>query len=267
MPTLESFRRAQPGGCELFVPEPPGELSTAILAGTYELNELELVGRLVQPGMHVIDVGAHVGAYALRLAALVGETGSVTAIEPLPDHADCLLAGAEANGFRERVEALRVAAAECSGERDLATGTSPNEASHAFLIPTDGDLVSSTASRRVPVARLDDVARRRPVAFIKIDVEGAESLVIRGASQLLADDRPIVLMELHPRLMRVVSRETPAALIAAMAGLGYECRLVGAGVAMERIDDTPSNGITAVVFLPVIAGANAPAPCTERASV
>jgi hypothetical protein len=83
-----------------------------------------------------------------------------------------------------------------------------------------------------------------------VDVEGAEGRALRGASRLLEHSRPTLLVELHPHLLPMVSGETPAALIAWMASLDYECRLLGAGRPGPRISDTLSNGVTSAVFLP-----------------
>ena len=104
--------------------------------------------------------------------------------------------------------------------------------------------------RHVPMTTLDDCIVRRPVGFIKLDAEGAESLVVRGARCVLADDRPIVLADLHPHLMAQLDAVTAEGLIADMARRGYECRLLGAGVPGDAIATVPSRGVTPVVFAP-----------------
>src|ERR1051325_7247595 len=62
----------------------------------------------------------------------------------------------------------------------------------------------------VPVLTLDSYGVKRPVAFIKIDIEGNELLAFRGARNLLIEDRPIILSELHPAQLMEVSHATPA---------------------------------------------------------
>ena len=52
---------------------------------------------------------------------------------------------------------------------------------------------------------LDDYSVRRPVALIRIDVEGAEPQAMRGAERLLREDRPVILSELHPYQLQAVS--------------------------------------------------------------
>ena len=99
---------------------------------------------------------------------------------------------------------------------------------------------------------LDRLDLPRPVSFIKADIEGAEPLAFRGADALLRADRPVILSELHPLQLERVSGVTPAQFIAEMRARGYRCHLLGAGVAGEEIDDAPSNGVTSVVFLPML---------------
>ena len=96
---------------------------------------------------------------------------------------------------------------------------------------------------------IDDVVEGA-VRFIKVDVEGAEGRALRGASRLLEHSRPTLLVELHPHLLPMVSGETPAALIAWMASLDYECRLLGAGRPGPLVSDTPSIAVASAVFLP-----------------
>jgi hypothetical protein len=97
---------------------------------------------------------------------------------------------------------------------------------------------------------LDESIADRPVAFMKIDAEGAEALVLRGAQRLLVEDRPILLVDLHPRLMARLDGTTPEAMIATLHDIGYECRLLGAGIPGPSISDVYGPGVTTVIFQP-----------------
>ena len=96
---------------------------------------------------------------------------------------------------------------------------------------------------------LDAYPLPRPVSFIKIDVEGAEPQALRGASQLLREDRPVVISEVHPSQLERVSGMSPAGLIRQMHGLGYRCHLLGAGRLGKEIRDVHASGVTSVVFV------------------
>ena len=105
-------------------------------------------------------------------------------------------------------------------------------------------------TRQIRVVALDGYALRRPVSFIKIDVEGAEPQALRGAARLLREDRPVILSEVHPSQLKVVSGVTPAAFIAQMAEMRYRCHLLGAGVPGAEVEDVHTNGVESVVFVP-----------------
>ena len=73
----------------------------------------------------------------------------------------------------------------------------------------------------MPVVALDMLDIRRPVRFIKMDVEGAEPQVIRGAERILKDDRPVILSELHPTQLDRASGVSGDEFLAQMKALGY----------------------------------------------
>ena len=97
---------------------------------------------------------------------------------------------------------------------------------------------------------LDEYPLPRPISFIKIDVEGAEPPALRGAARLLREDRPVILSEVHPSQLKLVSGMTPAAFIAQVAELGYRCHLLGAGVPAAEVADVQTSGVESVVFVP-----------------
>jgi FkbM family methyltransferase len=240
-----------PDGLRLWVEAGDREIADPVLENRYELNELDFIRRTVGPGAHVLDLGAHIGTYTVRLASLVGSTGSVIAIEPHRRHVESLGRALRANDFLERVRIVEAAAADTSGSRDLIVSGPDLASCHAWLRPRGHLLGRDEIVESVETVALDDLLLRRPVSFIRIDVEGAEALALRGARRLLAADQPVVLVELHPHLLPLVSRVGPAECIAGMARLGYDCRLLGAGLPGAAVADTPSRVVTSVVFLPL----------------
>jgi FkbM family methyltransferase len=226
------------------------EIDEAIRAGCYERNEADFIRRSIHQGDTAIDLGAHVGVHTTLLAALVGAAGSVIAIEPTPVHVARLEAAARAAGVADRVRIVEAAAGDAPGERLLLVSAPGQSSHHAWLVPPGHATSPLEVVQPVRVVRVDDVPRRGRVSFMKIDVEGAESLALAGAAALLASDRPVLLVDLHPHLMPVVSGECPGDLITRLRALGYRCHLLGAGVPSTGIDDTPSNAVTPVVFLP-----------------
>lgn len=156
----------------------------------------------VGQGAIVMDVGANVGAYTLLFATWAGSSGRVFAFEPSVASRDGLERHLHLNGLSSRVSVRAEAVAEASGTvafRD--TGT-------------DGDnqilIAPHEHARAVPSVTVDDfcTAHRLAPDVIKIDVEGAELAVLRGARRTIAERRAqlSLFVELHPSLW---------------AGLGY----------------------------------------------
>ena len=123
----------------------------------------------------------------------------------------------------------------------------------AYLL-RDGTLpLPGNLRKNVPLVALDDVALRRPVRLIKMDVEGAEPQVIRGAARLLREDRPIILSELHPTQLERASGVGADAFLAELRGMGYRAHVLGGqgqvGAVLER---APAEALVSVVFLPAV---------------
>ncbi len=225
-------------------------VSLPILENRYELNELDFLRRTIKPGDRVIDLGAHIGGYTLRLAALVGPNGRVTAVEASAAHAEALGRSIADNAFHDRAEVVHAAAADVSGQDRLHHPSSGSSAHARLTVGSGGPAGDDEIVERIATIRVDELALVGPISFIKIDVEGSEGPALRGARGLLERDHPTVVVELHPSLSSRAGDDSPSGVIAWMATLGYECRVMGAGVAGTCIDDAPSNMVTSVVFLP-----------------
>lgn len=147
----------------------------------------------VRPGSTVLDVGANVGAYSLLFALWAGPSGRVIAFEPAPASVAGLREQLRLNGLSDRVEVVPSAVADVVGFASFEC---------------DGVSGSNAIVSRASGARLITVATTSIDAFcagrgvrpdvIKIDVEGAELDVLRGARQTLAVSSVEVFMELHP---------------------------------------------------------------------
>ena len=221
-----------------------------ILRGCFELNEIEFVRRTVEPGQHVVDAGAHIGLFAMHMAAAVGRSGSVHCFEPFDSNADCLELAIAENRFEGRVILERAAVGAADGTGQLVFAPATLNSGGAFIASPGAPVPPGHETRPIRVVALDAYALPRPISFIKIDVEGAEPQVLRGAARLLREDRPVILSEVHPSQLKLVSGISPAAFIAAVAELGYRCHLLGAGVPGAEVTDVQTSGVESVVFVP-----------------
>jgi FkbM family methyltransferase len=144
--------------------------------------------RVPQLGEVVFDLGANVGAFALAASRLVGPTGHVYCLEPVPGNTAALAKTIEKNGLTN-VTMIPKAIGETCGELLLHLGNKSTQHS-AFQDRGVGDLA-------VPVTTLDALSAElglSRVDFVKIDVEGMEAAVLRGASETLRRHKPFITM-------------------------------------------------------------------------
>ena len=190
---------------ETFVVRPFDRMSLAVfLERSYERLESEVARAAVAPGDVVIDVGSNIGYYAALLAPRVGESGAVLAVEPGPAAFAALVEAVTLLGLNN-VTPLNLALAEKPGRVALVVSLAGHDAQQG-LVRWAG-LRGPVTSVSVEADSLDAVCRRtgreRPIAFVKLDVEGSEAAVLRGASALLASlDRPIIMLEVNLLALR-----------------------------------------------------------------
>jgi FkbM family methyltransferase len=221
-----------------------------ILRGRYERDEITLVRGLLKPGDVAIDVGGHIGFFAMHMAAAVGPAGRVYAFEPLDTNANLLERSVAENGFQARVIVQRAAVGAATGTATLTFPLETLNSGGAYLLRDGTSALAGNERRDVPVVALDSLELRRPVRFIKMDVEGAEPLVLRGADRLLREDQPTILSELHPTQLQRASGMTADAFLAQIAATGYRAHRVEGGAVGARLEHAPDEALVSVVLLP-----------------
>lgn len=155
-----------------------------------EREQIAAAEALAPRGGLCFDVGANVGLYTLLLAR---HAAQVVAFEPAPRNLRHLWAHVQRNGL-DNVQVIPAAASDSQSMTGFETGRDPGR----------GHL-SDSAGQIVTTVRLDDVAARlgRMPDLIKIDVEGAEAAVLRGAIDILRHRRPTLLLSTHgPKVRR-----------------------------------------------------------------
>ena len=181
----------------------------ALLDGEYEPELVRLCAELVDPHRDAVDVGANVGLFSVLLAHHLPER-RVLAIEPSPAVVARLQANLVRNGVADRVPVFVGAASDQPGQVELSGipgkeeyGTIGRPAHPGIWAdaPDRGARIQSVSVMSQPLDALVEEHGLTP-GFIKVDVEGAENLVISGARQTLQQHRPIVLSELSDRLLR-----------------------------------------------------------------
>ncbi len=174
----------------------PLQLHAAFAAQRWETIEVETYRAFIDaiaPGAVVVDVGAHIGTYAMLAALKTGEGGRVIAYEPCEETRRYLLAHLDWNHVASRITVREVC---CGSETGTATFFFRDGAEGMnSLVPTEG-----FESAPMPVVTLDDEMRALGVvpAVIKIDVEGAEFEVLKGAEATLLSAHPTLFISVHP---------------------------------------------------------------------
>jgi FkbM family methyltransferase len=152
-----------------------------------------LVRETVRPGSVVWDIGADVGLFSFAAATAAGAGGHVLAVEPDTWLVGLLRRSAALPGDRAPVEILATAIGEATGVARFHVATRNRETSH---LAGFGHRADVRAVLPVPTLTLDALLAHTPAPdVLKIDVEGAELLVLRGARHLLATARPILICD------------------------------------------------------------------------
>lgn len=184
-----------------------------------EARDAERLASWVPSGGVVIDVGANVGFFTLKFARWVGPSGQVLAFEPEPRNVQYLIHALTAANLDARVTVIAAAAAERSGDAHLELNA---------LHPGDHKL--STSGLPITVTTLDrqvSTSGIERVDLVKIDVQGAERLVIAGAQQTLQRWHPALYVEVDER--NLAGYQTNAAqLIDELLALGYNAHTLDA---------------------------------------
>jgi FkbM family methyltransferase len=235
---MTSSRAARPGVSERVGPAIGAALTGVILRlvprtavrlfGRMEARRpqsaLVLLNGLLRPGDVAVDVGAHRGVFMDRMARIVGPTGHVHAFEPNPDSWRILSAvkGGSSNislhhtGVSDRAGSATLYRPRTKGARiDAMSSLSKHvdDASFAYdpvevgLEPLDAALA----------------AEPRRIALLKVDVEGHELAVFKGAEEVLSRSRPAILVEIEQRHQASDIRET----FAHLESRGYSGWFVG----------------------------------------
>ena len=166
----------------LAAPGTPGATG-AVYFGLHEFNDMALTLQFLRQDDLFVDAGANVGSYTL-LAASTG--ARCMSFEPLPATYQKLVANIGLNGWQSRVEAMNAGLGAVGGEIRF---TVDEDTANHVAYPND-----QGRTTLVPVVTLDETLAGQHPTLIKIDVEGYEIEVIRGARKILAEQGPLALI-------------------------------------------------------------------------
>lgn len=219
-------------------------IATLVETGDLEPGTRQLIQRLLGSGDIFVDVGANVGMHTLAAARAMGGQGTVIALEPHPQTSKLLAQSIWMNGFSNSVCVQAVAAAGTDGERSLHMGITSG---HHSLFPLDTVDAVDIPAIKVRSVTLDQLIPQNVVAtLIKIDAEGAELEIVKGAASLLMRSPDIgVIAEFGGSHLRRTGTAT-LAWLNEFTQLGFEYRAIRADtgelreITVEELDLTSS---------------------------
>lgn len=205
--------------------------------GKYEPHLAKLIARLLKPGQTFLDLGANIGYHTLTAATRVGARGRCIAVDLNPDNCALLRASCEYNGFFH-VEVHEKAAAAETGV--LSFFTTPNTGNSALLsenlrprMPGEPQWFGQT-EQQVEAIAIDDLIGHGPVHLVKMDVEGSEAGAIAGMKSILTRQRPPIIFEFFPQMLREVGGIEPVELLETLRGFGYDIHQLSARAKISR---------------------------------
>jgi FkbM family methyltransferase len=201
-----------------------GEAHEILLHGVFSPYETQVFRDEVKPGFSIVDIGAHIGYFTVLAAVGAGEKGKVYAFEPDPKNFALLKKNIEANDLTH-VTFLQQGLSDKAGKLTLFRDKKNlgNMSLSAENIPTE----DAGGSVDVVVTTLDEYMRGKSVDFIKIDVQGAEALVLAGGKETFGKARSI-LLEFWPYGLKNMKSD-PRAFLVELENLGFSFYLMNEG--------------------------------------
>jgi FkbM family methyltransferase len=186
----------------------------------YEARDIALLRPYVQPDTWVIDVGANIGFFTQRFAHWVSGSGRIIALEPEPSNARQLQRRLTQARLAQQVECIQAAVSDVPGEA-LFTLNPAHPGDHKLDTGSGQGIL-------VPVTTIDTLVSERdtpPVSLIKVDVQGAEMHVLRGAEHTLQTQHPVLYLELDDQGLRQFGSHA-AALLEWCVSYGYALHII-----------------------------------------
>ena len=247
----------------------PGLSRDLFLRSIREPLQTNLVKQLLKPGMTVVDIGANLGYYVLIEASIVGEAGKVYAIEPVTLNYEILRKNVHKNNYENIVETYQCAISDTCGISKIAITRESNYPS-MFLNKNDTseymkERIETDTERILDVetVTLDKfLINKRPVDFIRMDVEGYEVKIIKGMADTVKNSGSglKLFFELHPCLFR-----DPKAMVAEMiqdwTDLGLKVKFIVNSGGTELLDFSTDN------LLEMLSSEIAPGICLEKHNI
>ncbi len=193
---------------------------------------------LALPGMVVLDIGTNIGTTLLQLARRVGSEGRVQGFEPDPANFGKATRNLQLNAWASHARVANIGLGSQGGRMKMFQ-VSPKNRGMNRILPWDQAAAQGFPAVEVAVRVLDEFLAEAAIAkvdLVKIDVEGFELNVLRGAGHLLRELRPVLFIELDDLNLRD-QNASASELVALLMGYGYAVRRADSGAQVSPGDD------------------------------
>ena len=167
--------------------------------GVKDLWDVNHIKKLINPGNVIFDIGANFGYYSITLANSLRGNCVVYAFEPFRPNYERLLMNIKLNQLDKCIYPFQIGISDTEGEADLIT--IPGNSGGTYINP-------NSLSRDVKLVTIDSFCHKHninKIDFMKIDVEGYELRVLKGAKKVISETKPIIFIELNPLCLKRVN--------------------------------------------------------------
>lgn len=225
-------------------------ISWSIINNNFEQPEVNFVKNHVVKGNTALDVGSNIGFFSMLMASIVGKEGKVIGFEPLRFLCEAAQRSLRENHFSNCL-IHNVALAGERGEALLVYAPGSSNWGGAFL-SFDNTILDGHSGVSVPVLTVLDFVDDKNIDFIKIDVEGAEFVVLNNCKNLLCKCRPTIISEVHCKQLFTVSKISAFDYINFIKSCGYTChRITNDGFFGEEVFGSEDFEVLNVAFKPL----------------
>jgi FkbM family methyltransferase len=170
-----------------------GSSVNACWLGSYEFRKQQKILEYLQPGMVAYDIGAHAGFFTLIFSRIVGPSGKVYAFEPLPENIRFLRKHQELNKSNNVI----IEPVAVSNKNEEICFYKDSQTYKGNIVNNNSDIIDNIKVESITIDHYIEINNKRSPDFIKMDVEGAESMVLTGMAKLMAIKKPILFIALH----------------------------------------------------------------------
>jgi len=187
----------------------------------YEPHVSQALRSVLKPGMVFLDIGANIGYFTLLASSMIGDQGKVISFEPNPENVRFLRKSIKANKYNN-IDLFQYAIADKKQILSLEIGG----ASSNGMLKEVSLFNKIVRKNTIKTVALDNFLGEQEIDVVKLDIEGAEPLALKGMMRLVKKNNPVIFLEFTPNLIQRISGISSDDFLDILFGLGYEISII-----------------------------------------